>query len=267
MSKGQTFEGTVTAVKGKMVTIESCGHYLTARMENSVSISIGEKISFVVRANRESRIEIAPLRMGNISMEELVQYKALESAGLEANESNMEVVKGLMKYKMAVNRDTIFHILGYLAKYPKLQAEDVVLMKKIRTHINQVTLFCYKENSRDWKNEILLEVETKHMGMITIDIRWTEEKKTKQKQLYFYFQTETEQSKKLLKEQENQWLEKLQKHNIFYKTEYVSMDDEKNNQIVRQIAEQFFRTPSKNSDKVGEERELYIHKEQYSHYD
>ena len=105
------------------------------------------------------------------------------------------------------------------------------------------------------------------MGMITIDIRWTEEKKTKQKQLYFYFQTETEQSKKLLKEQENQWLEKLQKHNIFYKTEYVSMDDEKNNQIVRQIAEQFFRTPSKNSDKVGEERELYIHKEQYSHYD
>lgn len=154
MSKGQTFEGTVTAIKGKMVTIESRGHYLTARMENSVSISIGEKISFVVRANRDSRIEIAPLRMGNISMEELVQYKALESAGLEANESNMEVVKGLMKYKMAVNRDTIFHILGYLAKYPKLQAEDVVLMKKIRTHINQVTLFCYKENSRDWKNEI-----------------------------------------------------------------------------------------------------------------
>lgn len=147
MSKGQTFEGTVIAVKGKAVTIESEGRYFNARMEDSVAVSIGEKISFVVRANSDNRIEIAPLRMGNIPMEELIQYKALEAAGLKATEKNMEIVKGLMKYQMGVNRDSIFHILGYLIKYPGLQIEDILLIKKIGNSIRKITIYQYGDEN------------------------------------------------------------------------------------------------------------------------
>ena len=266
MSKGQTFEGTVTAIKGKSVTIESDGHYLNARMEDSVSISIGEKISFVIRANQDSRIEIAPLRMGNISMEELVQYKALETAGLEANERNMEIVKGLMKYQMALNKDSIFHILGYLMKYPNLQVEDVLLMKRISNHIEDIAIYQYGQKQIEKKEndniKFVVELKTKHLGIITIYIQWKEEKSARQKKLYLLFQTETEQIKKFLQEQENQWKKQIEESSIICEREYISIENEcKNNQMIRMISQNFFeqfsikgRKPENGKDK------LYIQK-------
>lgn len=264
MSKGQTFEGTVVAVKGKSVTIESEGHYLNARMEDSVSISIGEKISFLIRANKDNRIEIAPLRMGNIPMEELVQYKALESAGLKATEKNMEIVKGLMKYRMAVNKDSIFHILGYLMKYPDLQVEDILLMKKIRNHVKNVTLYQYRENSCNKRiKNFILELETKYLGSITVYIQWEETKRSiKQDSLYLLFQIENEHIKEFLQKQENQWKERLQERNIICKAEYISMENgQENYQKAAGVAEKFFGKLSEKANcKEDIKGKLYIQK-------
>ncbi len=267
MAKGQTFEGTVIAVKGKSVTIESEGHYLNARIEDSVSISIGEKISFVIRANSNNRIEIAPLRMGSISVEELVQYKALESAGLKATEKNMEIVKGLMKYQMAVNKDSIFHILGYLMKYPDLQVEDILLMKKIKKHVKKIKLYQYKENEEgkkenqnignDAAGNVILELETRYLGIITIYIEWEKIKRNMgQNNFYLLVQVEKEHTKELLEEQEKQWKEKLQEKDIICESEYVTIED---NKKAEWITEKFFGKPkSKLNYDVKGKGKLYI---------
>lgn len=267
MSKGQTFEGTVIAVKGKSVTIESDGHYLNARMEDSVSISIGEKISFVIRANNDNRIEIAPLRMGNIPMEELVVYKALELAGLKATEKNIEIVKGLMGYQMAVTRDSIFHILGFLIKYPELLVRDVLLMKKIAKSVKAITFYQCKTDDSEQKtafdagskeqiaNQFIFVLKTKHLGMITIQVQWEQKgQKLKQDKLHLFIQTEKENIKVFLQKQENQWKDRLREKNMICETEYMSLENEQeNSKKIEQIAEEFFQ-------KIAVNGELHIQK-------
>ena len=103
---GQTIQGSVVSRDGNSVQIALRQNMLiNARIDQSISLVLGQNMSFEVKANNGSILSLTPL-YANMANEATIM-RALGAAGLPETANNIEMVAVMMEEGMPIDRESL----------------------------------------------------------------------------------------------------------------------------------------------------------------
>ena len=117
MLAGDTFSGKVMDVQDNNILLQmSNGRSLLAHLSEGANIQRGQNLTFMVESNTDSNIVLKPL-MPNQQQAVLIN-KALDGAQLPVTDSNINIVKELIRLNMPLNADTLSEMVKNANKFP-----------------------------------------------------------------------------------------------------------------------------------------------------
>ena len=125
-----------------LVRLEN-GSQLSARLEGSIALYIGQKADFFVSQTTDSLItlKLAP----NTSAKDPVMDKILQSANLQKNDRTVAIVNELLAHQQPVTGTNIRHFLMLSSKYPDLPVRDLILMELHQIPVSDETAARFAE--------------------------------------------------------------------------------------------------------------------------
>lgn len=137
LSVGQVLKGEVTDLRNNeiVVTLDD-NTKVAARLENGVSLSIGDTAAFRVKDISLSHITLESIPKSELAVANSTINKALEEAGLPKNDKNIMVVRELMSQGMPINKQAIQNILIQSYTHKTVDISTLVLMNKNRIPLN-----------------------------------------------------------------------------------------------------------------------------------
>lgn len=136
MSSGQTVEGKVTGIKGNDVQIElPNGGKVTAKLDNAMSLSEGQTLTFEVRANSGSQISLTPLYT-NLTMDPTAA-KALTAAGMSVNPQTMAMTTAMMEGGMNIDSKSLGDMYHIINSMPGADTGSLVEMQRLGLPVDQ----------------------------------------------------------------------------------------------------------------------------------
>lgn len=129
-----------------LVRLEN-GSQLSARLEGSIALYIGQKADFFVSQTTDSLItlKLAP----NTSAKDPVMDKILQSANLQKNDRTVAIVNELLAHQQPVTGTNIRHFLMLSSKYPDLPVRDLILMELHQIPVSDETAARFAEYRAD----------------------------------------------------------------------------------------------------------------------
>ena len=147
LSSGQTVEGKVTGIKGNDVQIElPNGGKVTAKLDNAMSLSEGQTLTFEVRSNSGSQISLTPLYT-NLTMDPTAA-KALTAAGMSVNAQTMAMTTAMMEGGMNIDSKSLGDMYHIISSMPGTDTGSLVEMQRLGLPINEESY----EQYTDFKN-------------------------------------------------------------------------------------------------------------------
>ncbi len=133
LSVGQVIKGEVTDLRNNeiVVTLED-NTKVAARLENGVSLSIGDTAAFRVKDISISHITLEYIPKSELAVANSTINKALEEAGLPKNDKNITVVRELMNQGMPINKQAIQNVLIQSYAHKNVDVSTLILMNKQR---------------------------------------------------------------------------------------------------------------------------------------
>ena len=133
LSVGQVLKGEVTDLRNNeiVVTLED-NTKVAGRLENGVSLSIGDTAAFRVKDISLSHITLENIPKSELAVANSTINKALEEAGLPKNDKNIAVVRELMNQGMPINKQAIQNILIQSYAHKNVDVSTIILMNKQR---------------------------------------------------------------------------------------------------------------------------------------
>lgn len=117
MLAGDTFSGKVIDMQDNNILLKmSNGQSLLAHLSEGANIQQGQNLTFIVESNTDSNIVLKPL-MPNEQQAVLIN-KALDGAQLPVTDSNINIVKELIRLNMPLNADTLSEMVKNANKFP-----------------------------------------------------------------------------------------------------------------------------------------------------
>lgn len=117
MLAGDTFSGRVVDMQDNNILLQmSNGRSLLAHLSEGANIRRGQNLTFMVESNTDSNIILKPL-MQNEQQAVLIN-KALDGAQLPVTDSNINIVKELIRLNMPLNADTLSEMVKNSNKFP-----------------------------------------------------------------------------------------------------------------------------------------------------
>lgn len=139
--QGQTFTGKVVDVNGSMVTIQmEGGAMLQARLLESVQVSMGDTIAFLVKENTGNLVTIQPLASDMQAMKDQTIFELLEKNNLSPSDKNYQIAETMMNQNMSVDRASMQKVMQQSYKYPDTPIQTLVAMNKMKLPINEQTI-------------------------------------------------------------------------------------------------------------------------------
>ena len=137
LSVGQVLKGEVTDLRNNeiVVTLDD-NTKVAARLENGLSLSIGDTAAFRVKDISISHIILEAIPKSELAVANSTINKALDEAGLPKNEKNILVVRELMNQGMPINKQAIQNILIQSYTHKTVDISTLVLMNKNRIPLN-----------------------------------------------------------------------------------------------------------------------------------
>ena len=137
LSVGQVLKGEVTDLRNNeiVVTLDD-NTKVAARLENGVSLSIGDTAAFRVKDISLSHITLESIPKSELAVANSTINKALEEAGLPKNDKNIMVVRELMSQGMPINKQAIQNILIQSYTHKTVDISTLVLMNKNHIPLN-----------------------------------------------------------------------------------------------------------------------------------
>lgn len=130
MSPGETLQGEVVAVNGNEVEIKIDENaVVTAKLERSMGIAVGQKMMFEVSGNSDGQIALRAL-FTNLAQEQLAQ-NALQAAGIPQNSQSMQMIAGLMQESMSIDRQSLQSVYHDIVQFPDTDQSLLLHMHKI----------------------------------------------------------------------------------------------------------------------------------------
>ncbi len=158
LAVGSIFEGNVTKLSGGNVLLSlSNGQSLSARMDNSIKLMLGESMFFQVKSNDGKTVFIKPYTGGNLANP--IIKSALETAGLPINDRTTDMVNAMMKEHMPVNADALGEMYKAIASMDSISVDTAVTMTKLGLPITPENASQFENYVND-SGEMLKQMES-----------------------------------------------------------------------------------------------------------
>ncbi|MDE7185894.1 MAG: flagellar hook-length control protein FliK [Lachnospiraceae bacterium] len=136
---GQTIQGAVVSRNGNTVQIAlSQDLLINARIEQSISLALGQNMSFEVKTNNGAVLSLAPL-YANMANQATI-LRALGAAGLPETAENIEMVARMMEEGMPIDKDTILNVSRQLLEFPTQDPASVIQMIRLGLSVTEANI-------------------------------------------------------------------------------------------------------------------------------
>lgn len=140
---GDTVTGVVNSMKDNQVILSlPNGENLFARLAQGAQVQLGQSMTFQVQENKGNFVALKPL-FGDAQQMVLVQ-KALEAAGLSANESNMAIVQELLARNMSIDAAMLNEMVKNNLKFPNTSLDTMANLVKLNIPVTQENIEQYE---------------------------------------------------------------------------------------------------------------------------
>lgn len=140
---GDTVTGVVNSMKDNQVILSlPNGENLFARLAQGAQVQLGQSMIFQVQENKGNFVALKPL-FGDAQQMVLVQ-KALEAAGLSANESNMAIVQELLARNMSIDAAMLNEMVKNNLKFPNASLDTMANLVKLNIPVTQENIEQYE---------------------------------------------------------------------------------------------------------------------------
>ena len=131
LAPGSIFEGNVSYVKGTNVILSlENGQNIHARLDNHAPKLVqGQSMFFQVKANEGGTVSIRSYMGGGTANPTLM--RALEAAGLPANERNLQMVNAMMKEQMPIHAEALLDMHRVVAANDTVNVNTLVQMTRL----------------------------------------------------------------------------------------------------------------------------------------
>ena len=127
---GQTIQGAVVNRNGNVAQIALSQELLiNARIDQSISLALGQNMSFEVKTNNGSVLSLTPL-YANMANQATI-LRALGAAGLPETAENVEMVARMMEEGMPIDKDTILNVSRQLLEFPGQNPASIIQMIRL----------------------------------------------------------------------------------------------------------------------------------------
>lgn len=130
MSVGNVFEGNINSMENGVVTLGlPDGKVIQARLDQGVSVSVGQSMFFQVKSNNGTQIAIRPFSNGIAGNPTLLA--ALDAASLKADAKMLTMVNSMMEQSMPIDRQSLLAMARLVSGNEGTDVNTVVLMSKL----------------------------------------------------------------------------------------------------------------------------------------
>lgn len=158
LKPGQTIQGTVVSRNGNSVQIELAQDFaISAKIDKSVSLALGQMMSFEVKSNSSSFMSLAPLYTNTANTATIL--RALTAAGLPETSANIEMVAKMMEEGMPIDKDSILNMSRMLLDFPGQNPTSIIQMTRLELPVTLENIEQF-EQYQNANHQILGSAET-----------------------------------------------------------------------------------------------------------
>lgn len=158
LKPGQTLQGTVVGRNGNSVQIELAQDFtINAKVDKSVSLALGQLMSFEIKANSSSFMSLAPLYTNTANTATIL--RALAAAGLPETAENMEMVAKMMEEGMPIDKESILNMSRQLLDFPGQDPASIIQMTRLELPVTAENIEQF-EQYKNATHQILTSVDT-----------------------------------------------------------------------------------------------------------
>lgn len=158
LKPGQTIQGTVVSRNGNSVQIELAQDFaINARIDKSVSLALGQMMSFEVKSNSSSFMSLAPLYTNTANTATIL--RALTAAGLPETSANIEMVAKMMEEGMPIDKESILNMSRMLLDFPGQNPTSIIQMTRLELPVTLENIEQF-EHYQNASHQILSSAET-----------------------------------------------------------------------------------------------------------
>lgn len=130
LKPGQTIQGTVVERNGNSVQIELAQDFaISAKLDKSVNLALGQMLSFEVKANAGSFMSLAPLYTNTANTATIL--RALAAASMPETAGNIEMVARMMEEGMPIDRESILNMSRQILEFPGQNPTSIIQLTKL----------------------------------------------------------------------------------------------------------------------------------------
>ncbi len=157
LQEGTVFEGSINSIDGSKILLGlSNGQTISARMDGSVSLLLGQSVFFQVKSNDGNTIAIKPYAGGQ-AFNPVIQ-KALQAAGMEMTKDTINMVNRMMEEGMPVDRQALLSMRQTLMQNPRVSMQTAVTMSRLGIPVND-QMAAQFENYQNDRHMMLNQME------------------------------------------------------------------------------------------------------------
>lgn len=158
LKPGQTLQGTVVSRDGNSVQIELAQDFaINAKIDKSVSLALGQMMSFEVKANSSSFMSLAPLYTNTANTATIL--RALAAAGLPETAENIEMVAKMMEEGMPIDKESILNMSRLLMDFQGKDPTSIIQMTRLGLPVTEANIEQF-EQYRSANHQILSSAQT-----------------------------------------------------------------------------------------------------------
>lgn len=158
LKPGQTFQGMVVSRDGNSVQIELAQDFaINAKIDQSVSLALGQMMSFEVKANSGSFMSLAPLYTNTANTATIL--RALAAAGLPETAENIEMVAKMMEEGMSIDKESVLNMSRLLMEFPGKNPTSIIQMTRLELPVTEANIEQF-EQYKAANHQILGSAET-----------------------------------------------------------------------------------------------------------
>lgn len=158
LKPGQTLQGMVVSRDGNSVQIELAQDFsINAKIDQSVTLALGQMMSFEVKANSSSFMSLAPLYTNTANTATIL--RALGAAGLPETAENIEMVAKMMEEGMPIDKESILNMSRLIMEFPGKNPTSIIQMTRLELPVTEANIEQF-EQYRAANHQILGSAET-----------------------------------------------------------------------------------------------------------
>ncbi|MDE7247450.1 MAG: flagellar hook-length control protein FliK [Lachnospiraceae bacterium] len=158
LKPGQTIQGTGVSSTGNSVQIELAQDFaINAKIDKSVSLALGQMMSFEVKANSSSLMSLAPLYTNTANTATIL--RALSAAGLPETSANIEMVAKMMEEGMPIDKESVLNMSRMLLDFPGQNPTSIIQMTRLELPVTLENIEQF-EHYQNASHQILGSAET-----------------------------------------------------------------------------------------------------------